>query len=308
MDELPLDMSHPAVRDHLSLIRLQVLTPLSLLVNIATVLICSLVVSPSIGQVTKWFPTSISPYPPLIAAYISAIYIGQIGYCFLIVLVRKPETKKTIVKGVGLALVFSNWVMAAWAISWIFRSFIVSTILLGILVLLLLYSNIVLIIYHPPTRQRPLDIAFIHAPMRLFLILPLSLLFPYSLFVALGHAWNPNHPDHYNEHQWEGFGVVLGTNIFGLLLIMIRRDIIWCVGATWICVAVWASRLKPAFVYITEIMFTVLHPLGLITSALWVTFAERRREGRIRLAVDDETPRTVENGRQGPHEVSPDWS
>lgn len=69
MDELPLDMSHPAVRDHLSLIRfvshpcdpapiikqtfeshrLQVLTPLSLLVNIATVLICSLVVSPSIG-------------------------------------------------------------------------------------------------------------------------------------------------------------------------------------------------------------------------------------------------------------------
>ena len=69
MDELPLDTSHPAVRDHLSLIRfvshpcdpvpiieqtfelhrLQVLTPLSLLVNTATVLICSLVVSPSIG-------------------------------------------------------------------------------------------------------------------------------------------------------------------------------------------------------------------------------------------------------------------
>jgi len=63
----------------------------------------------------------------------------------------------------------------------VFRAFLISTILLGILVLLLVYSNVVLIIYHRPTFKRPLDMAFIHAPIRLFLILPLALMFPYSL-------------------------------------------------------------------------------------------------------------------------------
>lgn len=56
-----------------------------------------------------------------------------------------------------------------------------STVLLGILTLLLIYSNVVLIVYHVPTWHRPLDLSFIHAPVRLFLILPLSVLFPYSL-------------------------------------------------------------------------------------------------------------------------------
>ncbi|THH18890.1 hypothetical protein EW146_g2162 [Bondarzewia mesenterica] len=302
MDELPIDTSNPAVRDYLSLIRLQVLTPLSLLINIVTVLICSLVVTPSIGQVIKRYPTSISPSPPVIAAFILAIYIGQIGYCLLLVLVSKPETKQTLVKGVGPALVLSNWIMAAWAISWIFRSFLVSTILLGILLLLLLYSNVVIIVYHPPTRARPLDVAFIHAPLRLFLILPLSLLFPYSLFITLGHAWDPAHPDRYTEHQWEGFGVVLGTNILGLLLVTIRRDIVWCVGATWICVSVWASKHKPPSVYITEIMFTVLHPLGLVASVLWVTFAKRQREGRIRLPPDEDTSGSRTQAPENGHE------
>jgi hypothetical protein len=88
--------------------------------------------------------------------------------------------------------------MAAWAIAWVcalvscppawllkrsqvFEAFLTSTILLGILTLLLMYSNVVLIVYHIPTWHRPLDLAFIHAPVRLFFILVLSLLFPYSL-------------------------------------------------------------------------------------------------------------------------------
>lgn len=64
MESLTIDMSDPAVQDFLSLVRsvlspltvlyadpphrLQVLTPLSLLVNIATVLVCSTIVGPSI--------------------------------------------------------------------------------------------------------------------------------------------------------------------------------------------------------------------------------------------------------------------
>lgn len=63
----------------------------------------------------------------------------------------------------------------------VFQGFLASTILLGILLVLLIYANIVLLVYHPPTTRRPFDIALIHAPMRAFLILPLGVLFPYSL-------------------------------------------------------------------------------------------------------------------------------
>ena len=67
-----------------------------------------------------------------------------------------------------------------------------STILLGILTLLLIYSNVVLIVYHVPTWHRPLDLAFIHAPVRLFLILPLSVLFPYSLLFVFPFLFVPD--------------------------------------------------------------------------------------------------------------------
>lgn len=90
---VPFDTSSPAVQNYISLIRLQVLTPLSLLVNIATIVICAAVISPSLDEVSHLFPTSISPKPWMIAMYGIAIWVGQIGYCMMLVMVRKPETK-----------------------------------------------------------------------------------------------------------------------------------------------------------------------------------------------------------------------
>ena len=66
----------------------------------------------------------------------------------------------------------------------IMQWFLVATILQGLLILLLLYSNIALLIYHPPDSSRPLDTALIHAPLRFFLILPLSILFPLCLLLV----------------------------------------------------------------------------------------------------------------------------
>ncbi|KAH7888259.1 hypothetical protein F5I97DRAFT_1866924 [Phlebopus sp. FC_14] len=285
MESLPVDMSNPAVQEYLSLIRLQVLTPLSLLINIATVLVCTIIVKPSIGTVTKMYPTSISPHPTLVAIYVIAIYIGQVGYCLLLVFARKVETKKTLVKAVGLSLVLSNWVMAFWAIAWVLRLFLVSTILLGILILLLAYSNIALLVYHAPTPSRPLDMALIHAPLRFFLILPLSLMFPHSLFITLGHS--PEHPEELARHPWPGFAVVLAVNLVGLAVIVIRRDIVWAVASTWICVSIWSARPKPAPVFITVILFTVLHPLTLLALLVYDQMSDRRR-GRIALPPDEE--------------------
>lgn len=185
MESLPIDFSHPAVQDYIALVRLQVLTPLSLLVNVAILVVCTVLATPSIAEVADDHPTSISPHPPTIALFVLVIFLSQLGYCLLLVLASKPETKQTLTKAVGLSLVFANWVMAFWAIAWVFQWFLVATILQGVLLLLLCYSNLALLVYHPPTSARPMDTALIHAPLRFFLTLPLAILFPYSLLYVL---------------------------------------------------------------------------------------------------------------------------
>ena len=73
--------------------RLQVLTPLSLLINIATFAVATFVVSPGLSTISKLHPTPISPSPSLVGIYVIAIFAGQIGYCVLLVLASKEETK-----------------------------------------------------------------------------------------------------------------------------------------------------------------------------------------------------------------------
>jgi hypothetical protein len=43
---------------------------------------------------------------------------------------------------------------------------------------------------------------------------------------------------------------VLATNIVGLLIVVFRRDLVWCVGATWLDAALIAQRPKPFPVYV----------------------------------------------------------
>jgi len=308
MESLPVDLNHPAVRDYLSLVRLQVLTPLSLLINIVSILVCTLVARPSIGGVSELYPTSISPKPVVIAAYVIAIYIGQVGYCLLLVFALKAETKRTLVKGVGISLVLANWVMALWAVCWVFQFFLASTILQGILLLLLIYANIVLLIYHAPTSSRPFDTALIHAPLRFFLILPLSLLFPISLFITLHLNYRSGTPED-KTRPLPGFLVVLITNLLGLLVIAIRRDIVWCVAAVWVCAGIWTQGTRPALIFITVIVFTVLHPLVLIGSMMWGWFSRKQdgRRGPISLPPDgedaEETPNRARRAREIDAEV-----
>ncbi|KAH0839375.1 hypothetical protein J3R83DRAFT_69 [Lanmaoa asiatica] len=285
MESLPVDISSPVVRDFLSLVRLQVLTPLSLLINITTVLVCSTIVKPSIVGIIRLYPASISPHPAWLSVYVILIYLFQVGYCLLLVFSRSPDTKKALVKAVGLSLVLANWAMALWAIAWVLRMFLFSTILLGIILLLLVYSNIVLLVYHAPTYSRPFDMALIHAPLRFFMILPMSLMFPYSLFITLGLSYAPEHPEDYIQHPWPGFAVVMSVNLLSLVVILFRRDVIWAIAATWICISIWTASPKPPPVLISVVLFTVLHPLVLITALVYDQLS--RRQGRIALPPDD---------------------
>lgn len=54
----------------------------------------------------------------------------------------------------------------------------------------------------------------------------------------------------YASHPWPGFGVVIGTNILGTLVIITRRDVVWCVAAIWICISILVERPKPMPVYV----------------------------------------------------------
>ena len=77
--QLPLDFGHPAVREYVNLIRLQVLTPLSTLVSIAAVLATELIVHPSLSEIIGIWPTSISPRTSLVAFYLLVLFGGQVG-------------------------------------------------------------------------------------------------------------------------------------------------------------------------------------------------------------------------------------
>jgi hypothetical protein len=75
----PLDFGHPAVREYVSLIRLQVLTPLSTLVSVAAVLATEFIVHPSLGEIVGLWPTSISPKVSLVALYCLILFGGQVS-------------------------------------------------------------------------------------------------------------------------------------------------------------------------------------------------------------------------------------
>ncbi|KAF8583460.1 hypothetical protein K439DRAFT_1653461 [Ramaria rubella] len=314
-EEIPLDTNHPAVREYLSLIRLQVLTPLALLINIATVMVTTFIISPGLGTISKMHPTPISPSPTLVGVYLLVVFAGQIGYCVLLVLASKEETKQTLIKGVGFSLVLANWLMAAYCVTWILQLFIPSAVLLAILTLTLLYSNIVLLIYHSPRRSRPFDTLLIHAPMRLFLLLPATALLPQSIFILLGKTWDPKYPsdsDQYTNYEWEGFAVVFVTNVVGLLIILIRRDLVWCIGAVWINICMWTERPKSTPVQTTTILFTVLQPVAFIGVTVWDIFrSSKNHEGAITLPPDDQSrdfnSQQQQNEEHG-HNVGRVWS
>jgi len=287
--ELPIDMTHPAVRDYLALIRLQVLTPLSLLINIASVIICGTVVAPTLGDISSnLYITSITPQEGMIATFVIFLFLCQVGYCILLVLARKDETKATLVKGVGVSLVVANWIMALWAISWKLQVWLLSTILLGALIIVLAYANIVLLIYHTPVAARPLDTLFIHVPLRLFLLLPLNQLFWQSLFVTLGWYWKLGEPDRYDNYAWPGFIVVFTANILALVVVCLRHDIVWCVGAAWLDAALWSKRPKSVEVYATAVTFTVVLPMGLMFSWVARRLWSARQQRPIQLPPDEE--------------------
>ncbi|KAF8634370.1 hypothetical protein AX15_000941 [Amanita polypyramis BW_CC] len=241
------------------------------------------------GEVIKSKITALTPHPFVLAVYVAVLLLGQIGYCVMLALASKRETKHALIRGVGMSLALANFAMAIWAVCWVMQWFFAASILQCIMLLILLYSNLALYIYHPATSERPLDTAFIHAPVRLFVVLTMLLMFPYCLFVTLDITRDPAATGPW--HAWTAFGIVLGTNFFALLVIVTQHDLVWCIAATWVCVSIWSQQPKPTSVYATTVAFTAIHPISLLLTMAYAYYRRRStRQGDVALSGDNGHP------------------
>ena len=96
---------------------------------------------------------------------------------------------------------------------------------------------------------------FIVSKLFLFIYLLYHLLTHKFSSITLGLTFypSPDGPQHYSSwHAMTGFGVVLGTNLLGLAVVILRGDIVWCVAATWVAVSIWTASPKPAPVNVSD--------------------------------------------------------
>lgn len=73
--------------------------------------------------------------------------------------------------------------------------------------------------------------------------------------ITLGLSYNPGNPAEYIRHPWPGFAVVMSVNLLSLVVVFLRRDVIWAIAATWICISIWSASPKPAPVFVCPFLF-----------------------------------------------------
>ncbi|PVG01626.1 hypothetical protein CPB86DRAFT_81640 [Serendipita vermifera] len=312
-ENLPIDFSHPAVKQYVALIRLQVLTPLSTLVHIATILATEFIVSPSLGDITKTFHrTSITPQPSLVGVFFLILWGLQIGYCFLLVMAWSDDTKKALVHGTGMTFVISNWLIAGYAIAVSTQAFIPAAILISLVVLCLIFVNLRLLIYYPASWTQPFDYMLLHAPARLFLLVTSNLFLPLTIFIAIGDDWTVPSRQGDLQYPWEGFAVIATVGILATIIAGWRRDLVWSAGTVWLLWSIGGLKSKSTPVMTGIIVFTVMIPLVFLSSLILSVIHSRRDEGRIRLEEGDTARQPPSTGRpaahqgSGNHEVSDD--
>jgi len=287
------------------LIRLQILTPISILVSIGANLVASLAINPSLGQINDDYLTIMTPRKVLIGAYWLLLYVLQIGYCIILATVRKQETKDTIIHAVGLRFVLANVCMSLWTLFFSLRYFLVSEIFLLLALVLVVSIWAMLLVYPSNFTSRPMDTFFIHAPIRMFLVLLLVVdvwqngLLAFRWFKYIGPE--PTSPDRpgkwegeHNVHSWIAFGVVMGVGLINAFIVFIGRDVVWALSAIFLYIALVIKGPKPAQVFIPLVLLAVLQLVSLIASALYYKY-KANRAGEIRLRDDEEegdvTPR-----------------
>lgn len=251
------------------LTKVQVLTPLSILLNVAALTVCSILVDPSLRQVSEDHVTQFTPNSAFILAFWATLFLFQVGFAVLIVLSQKEFTKvrqcgcihahkrhpcsplsfllqRTLVNGVGIRLALANLLLGAWAITFVVDrhgSFLAGLVLLSTIGVLLLVTALLLAVKYPASTSRPLDWLFIHVPIKMFLVITLQLDIPQQLFIALG--WYGD--DHKESLQaiWPSFGIFAGTGALSAIWIFATTDFVWAAAGIYLHFAVLYSKHPP---------------------------------------------------------------
>ncbi|ORY32107.1 hypothetical protein BCR39DRAFT_524185 [Naematelia encephala] len=282
-------------RESMRLVRLQIAIPISVLVALGANLVCALAIKPGLKGINELNPTLLTPNSYMVGIFWAFLYILQVGFCMVLLLVRKDVTKETLVNGVGLRFAIANWLQAAWAVCWSLQFFIGAEVLILLNVINVLSIHLTLLMY-PPTLRRPIDALFIHAPMTMLLAILLELDWMHNGFVALG--WDIREEKSREKYTWQAVACIAAVNIVVALWAGFRRIYLLTAASVYIlfCLLFSSPRTnptlpttalpKPTALLVTLIICLVLHPVSLLAGVAWKRTSER--EGRIRLEEEVE--------------------
>ncbi|KAN0061119.1 hypothetical protein ACQY0O_006854 [Thecaphora frezii] len=284
-----------------ALVRIQILTPLSILLQLGVMIICgSKIVHPNLGQVSRRHPTYLTVSEPFVLLYWAVLYLLQIGFAVFLLLSRTPETKKAIVHGVGTRLALANYMLVLWAIFWVLDGhipFILGTVALGVIAVLLLFNSLVLAIKYRPSKRHPLDWLFVHVPIKMFLVITLQYDVWQQLFMALDWDAGSGHGDTLLQMGlWPAFGIIAGMGVFSALWIFATADVTWTVAGIYLNLGLlWSKSFpvahpdhpRPAALTAATILAISMQAVAFIASVAWARI-QARQEGRIALPMSPE--------------------
>lgn len=286
-----------------SLTRMQILTPLSVLLQMGVMILCgSKLIKPNLQQVSRRHPTYLSVQDSFVLFYWAILYVLLIGFSVFLLLSRTAETKKALVHGVGTRLALANYMMVLWAIFWILDrplTFILGTAALGVIALLLLFNALVLAVRHPPSPKHPLDWLFIHVPIKMFLVVTLQYDLWQQLFMALGWDFGAGGHDALVKGLWPAFGIVTGLGAFSALWIFATADLTWTAAGIYLNLGLlWHKHFsliagrddgepRPAPLTAAIILSISLQAVALVAGIAWKRI-KARQEGSIALPLSPE--------------------
>ena len=291
-----------------SLTRMQILTPLSVLLQMGVMILCgSSLIKPNLQQVSRRHPTYLSVQDSFVLFYWAILYVLLIGFSVFLLLSRTPETKKTLVHAVGTRLALANYTMVLWVIFWILDrplTFILGTVALGVVALVLLFDALVLAVRYPPSAKHPLDWLFIHVPVKLFLVITLQYDFWQQLFMALGWDFGTGGHDALVQGLWPAFGIVTGLGALSALWIFATADLTWTIAGVYLNTGLlWHKHFsliggrddgepRPAPLTAAIILSISLQVVALLAGVAWKRI-KARQEGRIALPLTPEEEAAV---------------
>jgi hypothetical protein len=291
------------------LTKVQVLTPLTILLNVASLAVCSILTKPNLGQINHKYVTQFTPNAAFVLGFWAVLFLLQVGFAILLVLGQKEFTKVgtprlssfegsltssslsqlTLANGVGMRLALANILLGVWAITWVvdsFGSFVAGLVLLSTIGVFLLVTALLLAIKYPPGSSRPLDWLFIHVPIKMFLVITLQLDIPQQLFMTLGV-----HGEHHKESLraiWPSFGIIAGTGALSAIWIFATMDFVWAASGMFLYFALLFSNELPIHHRKPEmiaalVLAIVLQGVAIVGSVLYYWLAKFNDEGRVAL-------------------------